>query len=144
MTYSVRNNRGWSIIEVLVSLAVFLFGVASIAMYFPYAITAKADAAYKAKAVFLAQRKAHEIRRDNTPANPLVEQIQQLTNPTDPVSFADEPNLAYQLNGVSLIDPSDDPDDPRDDRGVARVIVRYAGDFRSSQDILYELRFDGP
>jgi len=36
----------------------------------------------------------------------------------------------------------DDPGDPRDDHGVARVIIQYAESYRPGGDILHELRFD--
>ena len=135
-----------SLLEVLISMAVLLVGVVIIAMQFPRAILAKTEVGYKTRAILLAQAKAQEIRRDNNTSNTLIAAIQSLTAPTPPIVFPEEPNLAYQFSSVSLIDPDDDPaspdDDPRDDPGVARVIVRYADGYRPSQDILYELRFD--
>jgi type II secretory pathway pseudopilin PulG len=141
----LSQASGLSLIEVLFAMAVLLIGVVAIANVFPSAIRAKQDAGYYVKAVLLAQTKAHEVRRDNNTSNTLISSIQNLTAPTTPIAFPDEPNLAYQFCGVSLEDPIDEPghpdSDPRDDPGVARVIVRYAASYRKSQEIIYELRF---
>ena len=139
-------TRGWSMVEVLVSMVLLVVGLLSIAVYFRQAVLVKARASDLARASLLAQRKVHEIRRDENPTASLAVQIANLVPPalpTTPVAFPDEPRLAYQFSGVSLIDPIDDADDPRDDVGIARVIVRYDIGYRPSVDILCELRFDG-
>ena len=142
ITSQAGGLKGWSLIEVLVSVAVLLAGVVAIAMYFPISIGAKADAGYLAKAALLAQAKAQEVRRDDDAASTQISDIKASVTPTAPLAFPDEPNLSYQFCGTSLIDPFDDPGDPRDDAGVARVIVRFSADFRPSQKVIYELRFD--
>ena len=139
-----RETGGLSFIEVLFAMAILLVGVVGIALVFPKAIEAKYQAGDKIRAVLLAQAKAHEIQRDNDTSNTLISSIQNLTVPTAPVVFPEDPNLAYQFCGVSLLDPNDDPahpdDDPRDDPSVARVIVRYSANSRV-KGVIYELRF---
>ncbi|MBN1515771.1 hypothetical protein JXA32_04290 [Candidatus Sumerlaeota bacterium] len=136
-----RGTAGFSLLEVLVSLMALLAGVLMIAIYFPRAVEQKYEAMYRTKAVALAQLKAEEIRLYDDLGHTKLEEIRALTRPTRPLPFPDEPKLSYQFSGVSLLDPIDDSGDPRDDIGVARVIVRYSTDFRPSRDVLYELRF---
>ena len=62
--------------------------------------------------------------------------------PTDPVAWPLDDRLTYSFCGVSLLAEGDTPGDPRDDTGVARVIVRLNGAFDPSERVLYELRFD--
>ncbi len=138
---SDRSASGYSLVEVLVSMAILLAGLLAILNFFPQSFRANADAAIKAKASLFAQTKAEEIRRDWTQADPLINMIRNLTAPTAPIVFPDDTRLTYSFCGVSLIDPIDTPGDPRDDYGVARVIIRYAASYRPSEDVVYELRF---
>ena len=94
------------------------------------------------RAALLAQMKAEEIRRDGDRAERLLNAIRALNTPSDIITFPNHPKFAYCFCGISLIDPRDDPDDPRDDHGVARVIVMYSLEYRGSNEVLYELRFD--
>ena len=50
--------------------------------------------------------------------------------------------LSFSGVSVKYAAEEEDPDDPRDDPGVARVIIQYSAEFRPEQDVLYELRFD--
>ncbi len=138
-TYS---GKGFSLVEVLVSLTILLAGIVSIVNFYPLTLRAGNQAAYVSEAVMLAQLKAEEIRRDTTAVNNYVQAIRLLTVPTEPRPFPQEPILTYSFCGVSLLDPIDDPEDPRDDVGVARVIIRYNKSYRPNMEVLYELRFD--
>jgi prepilin-type N-terminal cleavage/methylation domain-containing protein len=132
---------GYSLLEVLVALAILLAGVVAIVQYFPRTLSASAEAAFVSEASMFAQMKSEEIRRDDDTSGTLVAAIAARTTPTDPIPFTQEPNLTYSFSGVSLIDPVDDPGDSRDDTGVARVIIRYAPDYKPTQEVVYELRF---
>ena len=136
-----RQTLGFSLLEVVVSLIILLIGIAGILIYFPSALRANDRAVILSEAALLAHAKAEQIRHDpNAPA--LIRKIRAMTVPTAPVVFAENPNLAYRFSGVSLLDPVDDPNDPRDDHGVARIIVQHAEGYRPAGRILFELRFD--
>lgn len=135
-------QRAYSLLEVLVSLAILLAGIVAIVNFFPLSLKANNDAAVLSEAALLAHQKAEEIRRDNSSRHNFIQQVRILRTPTEPIQFPQSPHLAYSFCGVSLIDPEDDPGDPRDDVGVARIIIRYHRSFKSSQNIIYELRFD--
>jgi len=132
---------GYSLVEVLVSLAILLAGLLAILNFFPQSFRANADAALRAEASLLAQAKAEEIRRDWSQTAPLITTIRSLSIATPPVVFPEDTRLAYSFSGVSLLDPVDSLGDPRDDYGVARIIILYAPTFKPSQDVVYELRF---
>lgn len=139
---SEHRARGFSFLEVLISLVILLAGILAILVYFPSALRANNRAVDLSEAALLAQRKAEEIRRDADSARALISAVQSLTSPTAPIVFPENPSMAYRFSGVSLLDPVDDPGDPRDDHGVARVIIQYAERFRPDSRVLYELRFD--
>jgi prepilin-type N-terminal cleavage/methylation domain-containing protein len=139
-----RKSRGFSLLEVLVSLTILMIGVLSIIFFFSQPLETARKAEYRTKAALYAQMKAEEIRRDDDTSNTLIRTIEMLTAPTDPVTLAQEPNLAYQFSGRTILYPGLSP---AGDPGVARVIVRYSSSYRQStntdKDVLYELRF-GP
>lgn len=137
----VHPHQGYSLVEVLVSMVILLVGILAILNFFPQSLRANANAAIRAQAALLAQAKAEEVRRDSSASTPLIQTIRTLTVPTTPVPFVEDSRLSYSFCGVSLLAPVDNPGDPRDDYGVARVIVRYNQAFRPSEDILFELRF---
>ena len=138
------KNRGFSLLEVLVSLTILMIGVLSIIFFFSQPLETARKAEYRTKAALYAQMKAEEIRRDDDTSNTLIRSIEQLTSPTASITFAQEPNLAYQFSGRTILYPGLSP---AGDPGVARVIVRYSPTYRQStnsdKDVLYELRF-GP
>ncbi len=138
------RKRGFSLLEAIVSLSILLVGIVMILLLFPGFLVSAREAELETKAVMLAQMKAEEIRRDDDTSGTLISAIRNLPAPTAPVTFGQEPLLAYQFSGTSLLYAGTTPDG---DPGVARVIVRYAPEFRQSlrpnTDILYELRF-GP
>ena len=137
-----RPGRGFSLLEVLVSLAVLLTGIVAIVNLFPLTIKSWGENALLSKAILLADRKVEEIRRDDGFGGiVIIERIRALRSPTPPRAFPEDPRFTYSFNGVSLIDSADDPDDPRDDPGVARVIVRFNRQFDPSEKVVYELRF---
>jgi type II secretory pathway pseudopilin PulG len=138
----IARIRAYSLLEVLVSLAILLAGILTIVNYFPLTLRANNRAALISQAALLAQLKAEEIRRDNIYGPKLLNLIRTLRQPTPPIQFPQNPILAYSFCGVSLIDPVDDPDNTADDAGVARIIIRYDKSYRPTQDVIYELRFD--
>ncbi|MBN1865683.1 prepilin-type N-terminal cleavage/methylation domain-containing protein [Candidatus Sumerlaeota bacterium] len=137
-----KRPRGYTLLEVLVSLTILLTGIVAIAAFFPTTVRQNRRAVDKSIAAYLAQLKAEEIRRDDSTGRLLIREIRFMTTPSTPVSFAADPRFAYSFCGVSLLDPVDDSDDFRDDVRVARIIVRYSRAFRPQQEILYELRFN--
>jgi Tfp pilus assembly protein PilV len=143
-TFRKSQRRGVSLLEAVVSLSILLVGIVLILIMFPRFLVAAHDAEMQTKAVMLAQMKAEEIRRDDDTSSTLVTAIQNLSAPTPPMEFSQEPDLAYQFSGTSLLYEGTSP---AGDSGVARVIIRYAPSYRVSsnpdKDILYELRF-GP
>jgi len=139
---SLSRHKGYSLIEVLVSVAILLAGILSIANLFPMSLRAQHRAADVSCAAFLAQLKAEEIRRDNDRLNTLINAIRNLRSPSEIITFPNDTRFAYCFCGVSLVDPRDDPDDPRDDYNVPRVIIMYSKEYRGKNEILYELRFD--
>lgn len=138
-----RPDGGYTLLEVLVSLAVLMAGVLAILFLLPTTMRAGADAGFLTEAALLAQMKAEEIRRDDDAftSGTMVTAIAAMTDPTPPVPFPQNPRLSYSFSGQSLLHTTNDPADPRDDPNVARVIVRYSASYRSSQDVVYELRF---
>lgn len=140
-----RHIRGgFTLLEAIVSLSILLVGIVLIIVLFPRFLISARDAELETKAVMLAQMKAEEIRRDDDTSSTLVNAIRNLNTPTAPMEFTQEPDLAYQFSGTTLLYEGETPEG---DPGVARVIVRYSPNFRQSsnpnKDILYELRF-GP
>jgi Tfp pilus assembly protein PilV len=128
------QHRGVSILEILVSLAVLFVGVVAIVNYFPFSIRASNDAAYLSQAAMLAQMKAEEVRRDNDQLSNIMNQIRFQTDPTVPIPFMQQPNLSYSFGGISQIDATNSPFTPR-------VIIRYSKEYRPSQDVVFELKF---
>ncbi|MBN1901582.1 hypothetical protein JW926_09700 [Candidatus Sumerlaeota bacterium] len=134
--------KAYSLLEVLVSVAILLAGVISIVNFFPMSLQAQRRAGDVSRAAFLAQLKAEEIRRDNDRFDNLINAIRALRSPSRIITFPNDNRFAYCFSGISLIDSRDDPDDPRDDYNVPRVIVMYSLEYRGKNEILYELRFD--
>lgn len=137
-----QNSRGITLIEVMISMAILLIGVLAIVFFFPQTLQSAATAEYRTKAAVLAQMKSEEIRRDDDTTHTLIHAIESLQSPTAPVTFPQDPNLAYQFSGRSILYEGETP---AGDPGVARVIVRYSPEYRVSnnpnKDVLYELRF---
>jgi type II secretory pathway pseudopilin PulG len=141
-TPSQWRPGAYSLLEVLVSIVILFAGILAILAVFPNALQANDRSVSLAEAALLAQRKAEEIRRDDNLSRDLLTAIRNLDQPTEPIEFSENPNLAYRFCGQSVIDPTDDPGDPRDDHGVARVIVQYSESFKPGGKVIYELRFD--
>jgi type II secretory pathway pseudopilin PulG len=139
---SLLVRRGYTVLEVLVSMMILITGIMAIIGFFPMQLRQNRYSMDVTTAVYLAQMKAEEIRRDNDRFGFLIRNIRGLRTPTSPLRFGQDPRFAYQLCGVSLVDTVNDPGDPRDDPNVARVIVRYDTSYRKDAEILYELRFD--
>lgn len=149
-----RGRRGYSLVEVFASLAIFLFGIVAILAFFPGLLRASDEAVLMSVAALLAQEKVAELRRDDLAApsgGSLVAAIAARATPSEPEPFAGEPRLAYSFHGRSLLDPVDDAGDAGDDHNVARVIVlRWDGNRPPTTadvgawDILLEYRFAAP
>jgi Tfp pilus assembly protein PilV len=139
---SARPAAGYSFLEVLISLVILLGGILAILAIFPNVLKSNDRAVTVSDAALIAQQKAEEIRRDADRARTTIQAIRAMTTPTSPVLCVSNPNLTYQFCGISLLDPVDDANDPADDHGLARVIIRYAPTYKPGGQILYELRFD--
>ncbi|MGF1573972.1 MAG: prepilin-type N-terminal cleavage/methylation domain-containing protein [Sumerlaeia bacterium] len=135
------GRKGFTLIEVLVGLVILLTGIIGIVQLFPQSLKANQEAELRGAAIMLAQQKVEELRRDGDALNMIVNQVQALNTPTVPISWPLDPRLTYSYSGMSLIDPDNDPGDPRDDPFVARIIVRLAADYDPEQRVIYELRF---
>lgn len=132
-----RGARGFSLAEVLVSLAILMAGIVAIASFFPTVLRHNQRSVDSSVAAYLAQLKAEEIRRDNdttgVPGISLTDVINARTTPTIPVTFAPDPRFAYSFCGRSLLNPKEP--------ASARVIVWYANAAPTPQNILFELAF---
>lgn len=137
-------RRGLTLTEVLVALAIFLFGVVALLNFFPLKVRTGMDAAILSEAVLLAQLKAEEIRRDNDPSGPFYAWIRSLTGPEPPggIPFEQNRDLLYAFSGRSVMDPVDDPGVPEDDFNVPRIIILSPRQSRFSSGVVYELRFE--
>lgn len=130
--------------------AILTVAILSLISIFPTTLRAHEDAELLALGASLAMMKIEEIRRDNDCAGELIDRIRNLLEPTEPVPFGQEPRLAYRLSSTTILyvkldsagDPVDDPADPRDDAGVARVIIQESPLFSSEPKIIAEFRFD--
>jgi prepilin-type N-terminal cleavage/methylation domain-containing protein len=152
---SRRGRGGYSLVEVLAALAIFLIGIVSILNFFPNILRAQNEALLLTSAALLGQEKVMEVRRDDRSGpgpQTLIEAIRARTVPTDPIIFPREPRLAYAFHSRSLLDPVDDSNNPNDDFDVARVIIIKVEQNRiptlanvARWEILAEIRFDqGP
>ena len=136
-------RRGFSLLEVLVGLAILTAGILAIAAVFPQTMRAHEDAELLTIAAALAQMKVEEIRRDDDLNGRLRAEIRSLPQPTASIVFINEPRLSYSFSNQSLLYANvNDPKDPRATPGVPRVIIRYAPEFQPRQDAIYELRFN--
>jgi Tfp pilus assembly protein PilV len=126
-----------------VGLSILTAGLLAILAIFPHTLRAQREAELLTIAASLAQMKAEEIRRDDDQQKSLITEIKKMTEPSSPIIFPGEPRLAYSFSGQTILYTQGvDPADPRTTPGIARVIIRYSPDYRSSQDVVYELRFN--
>lgn len=147
---AARTRAGFTLIEVLVSLSILTAGVLAILAVLPSMLQANERAELRTMGASLALQKIEEIRRDNDAGGQLLNKIKNLRVPTDPVEFAAERRLSYRFSGITLLyrgplNPSglgDDPNDDRDDPGVARVIIQLSPGFSRRRVILDEYRFN--
>ncbi len=139
-----RTRRGMTLVEVIVALAIFLFGVVTLLNFFPLKVRTGTDATVLSEGVLLAQLKAQEIRRDNDPSGPFYAWMRSLTSPEPPggIPFEQNRDLRYAFSGRSVMDPVDDPGVPEDDFNVPRIIVLSPTQSRFSNGVVYELRFE--
>lgn len=138
-----RRNSAYTLVEVLVAMAILLVGIVGIVQFFPPSLRASSEAALKGRAALLAQQKEEELRRDGDKLGSLIRAIQLSATPTAPIPFPEDQRLTYQFSSRSLwLGSVDHPGDVEDDLGVARIVVRYNTEFRPAGEVLYELRFD--
>lgn len=140
MRHRARAARGFTLLEVLVSLAILLVGIVPIVFLLPNTLRARQEAALETHAAVLAQQKAEEIRRDDDLGASLTAAIAARATPTQPIVFAHVPELAYAFSGRSLLYT----DSPRGDPGVPRVLIVKSEAIASGirpKDVVHELRF---
>ena len=142
-----KTGRGFSMLEVVVSMAILLAGIAAIATFFPMSVRHNQRAVDVSTAAYVAQMKAEEIRRDDSANHRLVREIRQLADPTKPATFPLDSRFAYSFCGRSMIDDATGTGGGADS-GIARVIIIYSAEFKPRPDlfspkenILFELRF---
>lgn len=128
------NRHGFSLIEVLISIAILTTAIVVILSFLPFSLRQNERSADVSVAAYLAQQKAEEIRRDDSASRALLAQIRSLTTPTAPLVFPLDAKFSYQFSGVSILEPATDP-------GTARVIVSYTKPRQLNGNILFELRF---
>ncbi|MCX7717949.1 MAG: prepilin-type N-terminal cleavage/methylation domain-containing protein [Candidatus Sumerlaeaceae bacterium] len=137
---STCRGRGFTLLEVLVSLTILLVGIVPIVFLLPNTLRGRQEAQLETQAAVLAQQKAEEIRRDNDLAGSLTAAIAARQTPTQPIVFPHAPDLAYAFSGRSLLYT----DSPRGDPGVPRVIIVKSDSIGAGvrpKDVVYELRF---
>lgn len=130
-----KTRRAMTIVEIVVAMAVLLTGIVAILTYWPNNLRQNQRISDQNIAAYLAQMKAEEIRKDNSGAVTLIEEIQAMRVPSPPLTFPHDRRFAYSISGVSLLEPGQAV-------GIARIIVRYSRSFRPRQEILFELAFD--
>lgn len=140
--FPVRRRRGYTYLEVLISLVILVSGILAILNFFPTSLRASSRAELLTIASLLAQQKAEEVRRDNDAAGDFLSSIRVLQSETAAQVFPDDERLTYSFSGRSARDPVDDPGDPADDGFVPRVIVRLNPAVQRSNEVIFELRFD--
>ncbi|MCX7018950.1 MAG: prepilin-type N-terminal cleavage/methylation domain-containing protein [Candidatus Sumerlaeota bacterium] len=136
-------RRAYTLLEILVALAILLAGILPIVLLLPQAFQTRRDAEYMTQAGLLAQLKAEEIRRDDDSTGTMTRRIAQLGAPTPPIAFAQTPGLSYSFYGKSFLYSSSES--PQGDPNVARVIILKTPAATpatvNSKDVIYELRF---
>ncbi len=137
-----QRNKGFSLVEALIALAILLAGVIALVRFFPMLFESSSRVVLETRAAMLAQSKAQELLRDDDTSFTLARTIANLSTPTAPMPFPEEPALSYCFSGKSLIYPESDPVNGAPQ--VARVVVRYSASYRPSQDVIYELQFFRP
>jgi prepilin-type N-terminal cleavage/methylation domain-containing protein len=139
------DQRGFTLIEVIVAVLVLAVGISAIVAVFPTSLRAARDAEDITRATLLAQRKAEEIRRDDDRTQNLIRSIASLATPTLPIVFPEDPSLAYAFSGSTIKYQGETG--PEADSNVPRVFVIRASETQFTpplpRSILVELRF-GP
>jgi type II secretory pathway pseudopilin PulG len=146
-----RARQAFTLLEVLIGMAILLTGVVGVIALFPTVTRSNEIAELRSIGATLALMKIEEIRRDNDENDKLINSIKNLSSPTPPIPFPSEPRLSYSFSSTTVLyvnrDSSgnivDDPLDPRDDPGIARVIVQISPQYRPGKaQILDEYMFD--
>lgn len=144
-------EQAFTLLEVLVSMAILTAGILSIIAIFPSIMKGNEAAELRTIGATLAMMKVEEIRRDDDENSKFMQAIKTLPAPTDPVPFASDPRLAYRISSTTMLyqhrDNSgaivDDPADPRDNPNIPRIIIQVSPLYRPSNPvILDEYMFD--
>lgn len=136
-----RTRRGFTLIEVLVALALLLGGIVAIVQLFPVSLNANLDAELKGNAAVLAQLKVQEFVRDydeqleiyQAPGGILAMGAQDPNN-LETWTWEVDPRLTYSYASESAT--GEGPS------GVGYVIVRLAPSLDPDQRVIYELPFE--
>lgn len=137
------GQDAFTLLEVLLGLSILTAGILAVLALVPWTLRANERAELRTLAASLGMMKVEEIRRDNPTSGSvatLVGEIQNLTTPTDPITFPFEPRLAYRFSGETLLYAG--VNDERSSSSVARVIIQESPEFRANPIILEEFRFD--
>lgn len=137
------GGEAFTLLEVLLGLSILTAGILAVLALVPWTLRANERAELRTLAASLGMMKIAEIRRDNPTTGSvatLIGEIQDLTTPTDPITFPFEPRLAYRFSGETILYTG--VNDERSSSGVARVIIQESPDFRPNPIILEEFRFD--
>lgn len=146
-----HGDDGFTLLEVLIGISILTVGVLIILMAFPQHMKSNEIAELRTIGAALANMKIEELRRDNDENDKLINAIRLMTTPTEPIPFSLDQRLAYQISNETFLYRTrnalgvvvDDPDDPRDDPGVPRIIVLINPEFRpGNAAILDEYRFN--
>ncbi len=132
-------RRGYTLMEVLVSMAILLTGILAIAGFFPRALDNNTRSADLSIAAFIAQSKAEMIRLSNEEFAGLpssaIDYLADLPTMTDPVVYGLDPRFSYRFSGETFLYAND----PSVTTGVARVIIVYTDE---PDTPIYELAFE--
>jgi type II secretory pathway pseudopilin PulG len=134
-----RRASAYTLVEVLVAMAVLLAGVVAILQVFPISLRSNEQANLVTAAALLGQQKVEEIRRDRDFQNTLI-RIAIGTNPeTARQPFPNDQRLTYSFSDRPL--RSDVPFVPGPDP-QAWIIVRAAPGFDPEAPVLFQAQFD--
>lgn len=136
-----KNRRAFTLIEVLVALALLLGGIVAIVQLFPTSLKANADAELKGNAAILAQLKVEEFFRDYDSGTEIYDGGSGILSlgAQDPSSLVAnvwpiDPRLTYSY--------ASEPAQGGGASNVGYIIVRLAPDFNPAQPVIFQLAFE--
>ena len=84
--------RGFTLLEVMIGLSILTVGIVSVMALHPFTLRANEDAELRTIAASLAMMKIEEARRDNDENDKFKMAILNLTEPTEAIPFAIDPD----------------------------------------------------